>query len=68
MVKTVRVTRSGNTISVRVGAYVEAFDTTLMTRADAYDRIKWAAITAGASLNDVSVLEILREVYSDDGR
>lgn len=66
MVKTVRVTRAGNTITVRVGRYSESFDTSLMERAEAYDRIKWAAITAGATLNDISVLEILREVYDAD--
>jgi len=63
MKRVVRVTKSGRTITVRVDRYTESFDTTLMDRAEAYDRIKWAAITAGANLNELSVLEILREVY-----
>lgn len=65
MKRIVRVTKAGKTITVRIDRYTESFDTTMMSRSEAYDRIRWAAITAGAPLNEETVIRILREVYDD---
>lgn len=57
---TLRRTRDG-VVTFKYGRYVESFDVEMLGAYETYERIRYAAITAGLSLNDETMAELLRE-------
>jgi len=48
-------------VTFKYGRYVESFDVEMLGAYETYERIRYAAITAGLSLNDETMAELLRE-------
>lgn len=51
-----------NTITVRVGRAIEHISTTGKTKAEIFDAVKYAAISKGATLDDLAITETLYKV------
>lgn len=50
-----------DTITVRVGRSVEHISIGSKTKAEIFDAVKWAAISKGAVISDIALVEILIE-------
>ena len=57
----VRLNRDG-TLTVRVGKAVEYFDTTVKSKAEIFEAVKWSMVSKGIAMDDVAVTELLQEV------
>lgn len=53
------INNADGTITVRVGRAVEHIDPRSKTKGEVFDAVKYAAISKGATLSDLSVIEIL---------
>lgn len=60
LIVNVKRNRDG-TITVRVGRAVEHFSTDGKTKAQVFDAVKWAVISKGAHLDDITLTEILTD-------
>lgn len=49
------------TWTVRVGRQVEHIDTNGKTRGEVFDAIRWALISKGVNIDEVNVVELMRE-------
>ena len=53
------ITHRGDTVTVQVGRDVEHITTTGKTKAQLFDAVKYAAISKGANLSDLTLAEII---------
>jgi hypothetical protein len=49
-------------VTFRYNRYVESFDISLLGMYETYERVKYAALTAGLPLNETTLEQLLREV------
>lgn len=57
----VTVKRRNSTLEVRTPTNVEYIDTTYKTKEEIFDFVKYAIITSGIRLSDVTITELIRE-------
>lgn len=50
------------TLTVKVGRAIEHFDTTVKSKAEIYDAVKWSMVSKGISMDNVGLIELLQEV------
>lgn len=56
----VKVTvNSDNTVTVRVGRLVEHIDASIKSKTELFDAVKYAALSKGGTLDDITLTEIL---------
>lgn len=55
-----------HTITVRVGRAVEHIDIYGKTKAQLFDAVKYAAISKGATVSDITLTEILNPVHTTE--
>jgi hypothetical protein len=56
------ITSHNGTVTFRYGKYVESFDIRDLGFLQTYERIKFAAITAGLPLNEDTLQDLFREI------
>ena len=54
------IQKAGTMVSVKVGRYRESFDIEFLSREEVIDRALWAVRTARVSIEDETILELLR--------
>lgn len=62
MIKKYQLTRTKNgVVTFKFEGYIESFDVQVLGVYETYERIRWAAITAGITLTEVSMEQLLLE-------
>lgn len=62
MLRVAKVTRNADgTWTIRVGRQVEHVDPTGKTRGEVFDAIRWALISKGVNVDEISVVELMQE-------
>ena len=56
------LTRKGSVVTFKCGKYIESFDVEMLGWYETYERVKYAAITAGVSLNEDTIEKLMKEV------
>lgn len=57
-----KLDNKNGTVTFKYGSFVESFDIEFLGPYDTFERIRYAAITAGISLSDETLEQLLREV------
>jgi hypothetical protein len=50
------------TLTVKVGRAIEHFDTTVKSKSEIFDAVKWSMISKGISMDNIALTELLQEV------
>lgn len=58
----VKISKSGETITVKVGRAVEHIDTFGKDKAQVFDAVRWALISKGATLSQIQLTEELQRL------
>jgi len=60
----IRLAKSGDVITVKVGRMVEHVDTFGKDKAQVFDAVRWALISKGATLSEIQITEELQRLHA----